>query len=289
MQSTRGHAPIEDVLAAAGVDLSAMEDAKSTLLRIQAAHSGPLAHAGRETSLRSMRSAVLRRRAVASISLSRHSPAPDASASAASHRSASTTASSERRRSAALALLTREEEDAWMAERQRSIERLQERKNARRGTPSRPGSANANTNTMSAHGHGDDEGEGVGVGAGVYHPPVRVPLPAVGEVTDDGTEQEWDPPRASSSSSTDEHEDARTVEQHRAEAPTAVTGQAPSTPNYWWAAGADSESCYSTASGGGEDQDFIYMDTTDSEGGSWKDEEEHSVSVAPTTSYLFIH
>ncbi|KJA19495.1 hypothetical protein HYPSUDRAFT_143656 [Hypholoma sublateritium FD-334 SS-4] len=176
MQTTRGHAPIDDVLAAAGVDLVGVEDSRRT--------TGDTART---------------------------------------------------------AQMTREEEDAWMAQRARSIAALHARKAARRGTPTpTPGGRGAR----------------------------RTPLSVVGEAHAVGG--------ASDSDGEMYGDEYREEEEETAEAVMSAAR---------W---QDSESCYSTGSGGDDGRDFIYMDTSETEdGGSWKDADD-AHSVGPMASYLFI-
>jgi hypothetical protein len=171
----------------------------------------------------------------------------------------------ERRFSSTGVLMTREEEEAWMAERQREIERLQERKNVRRGTPSR------GTSALSSYAPHDREDVSL----------TPVILEAVGELSDEKAETEG--PKESSDSSSEggsdvcEHEKA--AEQVSVVEEEQVQARAPSM--------METASCYSTPSGGDEDErDFTFMDT-ETDDDSWKTEDERNIQ--PTTSYLFIH
>ncbi len=150
--------------------------------------------------------------------------------------------------------MTRDEEDAWMLQRAQSIAVMQARKAARRGTPTpTPGRGANRAKAKAAR---------------------RTPLSVVGEVHDVGEHTLGD------ASDTDDDfygDEYRGEDEGEAEAVMSAAR---------W---QDSESCYSTGSGEPEEgRDYIYMDTSETEDGSWKDGDD-AHSVGPMTSYLFIH
>jgi hypothetical protein len=169
----------------------------------------------------------------------------------------------ERRFSSTGVLMTREEEEAWMAERQREIERLQERKNVRRGTPSR------GTSALSSYAPHDREDVSL----------TPVILEAVGELSDEKAESERQSSDSSNEGGSDVFEHEKTAEQVSVAEEEQVQARAPSM--------VETASCYSTPSGGDEDdRGFTFMDT-ETDDDSWKTEDERNIQ--PTTSYLFIH
>ncbi|GLB40220.1 putative ahpC/TSA antioxidant enzyme [Lyophyllum shimeji] len=123
MQSPRGHAPIRDVLAAAGVSLPPPTPAHSpprppappptpATRRVHRRNSTTAQHTHTHTHVNEFGVGAWRR---CSIAIARtEGPTPPA-------------------RRASMAVLSLEDEDAWMQERIRSLERLRERKSERRG------------------------------------------------------------------------------------------------------------------------------------------------------------
>jgi hypothetical protein len=110
MQTTKGHAPIEDVLEAAGIDIpAAPQSPKRTESMHQRSESLNVKNSGRRryNSLHESTEASLRR-----ATLIRRGDARPASV---------------------YSIMSREEEEAWMAERQQKLDALHERKLARRG------------------------------------------------------------------------------------------------------------------------------------------------------------
>lgn len=190
MQTTRGHVPIDDVLAAAGVDLAVLEGGKDS----------------RRTTGDTVRTTQM----------------------------------------------SRDEEDAWMAQRARSIAALQARKAARRGTPTPTPGRGAPNRAKTAR---------------------NTPLSVVGEAHD-GAEHASEGASDSDGDLYGDEYGGADEDEDTAEAVMAAAR---------W---QDSESCYSTGSGD-DGRDFIYMDTSETEDGSWKDGDD-AHSVGPMASYLFI-
>ena len=120
MQTTRGHAPIQDVFKAAGV--SAISSPRnSTLSRAEARHSKPLLPTVPDwtTTLKGSGEKERRRRETMHVFRDKEII------------QSTTTKASKRRYS--IGMMTSEDEERWMEYRQDSIDRLRARKDMRRG------------------------------------------------------------------------------------------------------------------------------------------------------------
>ncbi|KAF9484357.1 hypothetical protein BDN70DRAFT_849873 [Pholiota conissans] len=249
MQTTKGHAPIEDVLEAAGIDISTLsgktnaqggEEIAPTLCGLPK----PMVGRGgrrRHESMRTVRETMVM------------------------HRRASAAQKQDDRRLSTVGglMMSREEEEEWMAERQHHIEMLQERKNIRRGTSSRAASA---MSSYARHGAEIDDAQ--------MSPAI---LEAVGEMSDERAELEDRRESFDSSRDGDKSDDEKTVDP--ASTPTEDRSTRIRVPSVM-----ETDSCYSTPSGE-NGRNSIFMDA-DTGSDSWKEDERN---IQPTTSYLFIH
>ena len=121
MQSPKDHVPIEEVLTAAGISVADLPASGGD-------HSNNVDRASTvvPSALPSLEAGERRRR---------HESMPDVQAvrTRHSHRNASVSDIIEKGYWGGSIMMSRDEEDEWMAERQRKIELLQQRKKARRG------------------------------------------------------------------------------------------------------------------------------------------------------------
>ena len=135
MQTTKGHAPILDVLQAAGISVSNRTLSSAEGRRIQpepAAIGWPISLISEKGSRRRRESMKTFRDKESRKSIKRVS------------------------RRYSIGVMSREEEDRWMEHRQNSIERLQERKNMRRGM-SRAGSSQSQSSRQHLQMMGDHD------------------------------------------------------------------------------------------------------------------------------------
>ncbi|PPQ64609.1 hypothetical protein CVT26_002007 [Gymnopilus dilepis] len=134
MQTPKGHAPIEDVLSAAGIDVNATPKPRHADVRY-GAQSSDLSSDDIVIAIQPSESCVIQAR-------------PRTSSLRASKQFDRGNDASSRRHTKSFSTgmfvgmpMSKEEEDRWMEEREQSVERLRERKNRRRGLIGRPSTA----------------------------------------------------------------------------------------------------------------------------------------------------
>jgi len=152
MQSTKGHAPIQEVLHAAGV-----QNIPSPSRSISSLHKhNPHAHSIDLANLPHQKHPRKRRESMKTVqeTLSRAPQATEGDTANASGPSGAGGAvggirmSRHSSRSYSTGMMTREEEERWMEDRQRDIDRLQEKKNVRRFVGPNAGELNRSGSAM---------------------------------------------------------------------------------------------------------------------------------------------